>query len=76
MWHMCKIKRVNLFNLTRMMIINWIIGGDETASGLGGGVMFDIKIMTSIGDIYCAYIKLKIELTNCITDGKHKEIKY
>jgi hypothetical protein len=71
--------KFNLFSLTRMMINNWILGGDEKSIWLekgGNKIFFDIKITTSKGSIYCAYLKRKIELTNVVADGKQKKIKY
>jgi hypothetical protein len=63
-----------------MMINNWILGGDENSIWLekgGNKIVFDIKITTSNGAIYCAYLKCKIELTNnVVADGKRKKIKY
>jgi hypothetical protein len=67
--------KFNLFSLTRMMINNWILGGDENSIWLEKGrnkIVFYIKITTSTGDIYCAYMKRKFELTNLSTDGKSK----
>jgi hypothetical protein len=69
----------NLFSLTRMMINNWILGGDENSILLEKGrnkIVFDIKITTSTGAIYCAYMKRKFELTNLSTDGTRKEVTY
>jgi hypothetical protein len=66
-----------LFSLTRMMINNWILGGDENNIWLDkerNKITFDIKIMTSTGAIYCAYMKRKFELTNLSTDGTRKEV--
>jgi hypothetical protein len=71
--------KLNLFSLTRMMINNWIIGGDENSIWLEKGrnkIVFDIKITTSTGAIYCTYMKRRFELTNLSTDGKRKEITY
>jgi hypothetical protein len=71
--------KFNLFSLTRMMINNWILGGDENSIWLekgGSKIVFDINITTSSGAIYCAYLKRKIELTNVVADGKRKGIKY
>jgi hypothetical protein len=71
--------KFNLFSLTRIMINNWILGGGETSIWLEKGrnkIVFDIKIMTSTGAIYCAYMKCKFELTNLSTDGKRKEVTY
>jgi hypothetical protein len=65
--------KFNLFSLTRMMIKNWILGGDENSIWLEKGrnkIVFDIKIATSTGAIYCAYMKRKFELTNLSTDEK------
>jgi hypothetical protein len=58
--------KFNVFSLTRMMINNWIIGGDEISIWLEKGghkIVFDIRIMTPTSDIYCAYTKRKIELS-------------
>jgi hypothetical protein len=71
--------KFNLFSLTRMMIHNWIIGGNENGIWLEKGknkIVFDIKITTSTGAIYCAYMKRRFELTNLSTDGKLKEVTY
>jgi hypothetical protein len=60
-----------------MMINNWILGGDENSIWIEKGrnnIVFDIKIMTSTGAIYCAYRKRKFELTNLSTDGTRKEV--
>jgi hypothetical protein len=57
--------KFNLFSLTRMMINNWILGGDAKSIWLEKGenkIIFDIKITISTGDIYCAYMKRKFEL--------------
>jgi hypothetical protein len=62
-----------------MMINNWILGGDENSIWLEKGrskMVFDIKITTSTGAIYCAYMKRKLELTNMSTDGTRKEVTY
>jgi hypothetical protein len=59
--------KLNLFSLTRMMINNWILGGDENSIRLEKGrkkIVFHIKITTSTGAIYCTYMKRKFELTN------------
>jgi hypothetical protein len=56
-----------------MMISNRILGGDENSIWLEKGtnkIVFDIKITTSTGDIYWAYMKDKFKLTNLSTDGK------
>jgi hypothetical protein len=58
---------LNLFSLTRITINNWILGGDENSIWLEKGrnnIVFDIKITTSTGAIYCAYMKHKFELTH------------
>jgi hypothetical protein len=71
--------KFNLFSLTRMMINNWILRGDENSIWLEKGrkkIVFDIKITTSTGAIYCMYMKRKFELTNMSTDGKRKEVTY
>jgi hypothetical protein len=71
--------KFNMFSLTRMMISNWILGGDENSIWLEKGrnkIVFDIKITTSTGAIYCAYMKRKFELTNLSTDGTRKEVTY
>jgi hypothetical protein len=71
--------KFNLFSLTRMMINNWILGGDENSIWLEKGrkkIVFDIEITTATGAIYCAYKKRKFELTNLSTDGKRKEATY
>jgi hypothetical protein len=71
--------KFNLFSLTRMMINNWILGGDENSIWLEKGrskIVFDIKINTSTGAIYCAYVKRKFELINLSTDGTRKEVTY
>jgi hypothetical protein len=71
--------KFNLFSLTRMMINNWIFGGDENSIWLEKGrnkIVFDIKTTTSTGAIYCAYMKRKFELTHLSTDGKRKEVAY
>jgi hypothetical protein len=71
--------KFNLFSLTRIMINNWILRGDENIIWLENGrnnIVFDIKITTSTGAIYCAYIKCKFDLTNLSTDGKQKEVTY
>jgi hypothetical protein len=65
--------KFNLFSLTRMMINNWILGGDKNSIWLEKGrdkIVFDIKITTSTGAIDCAYMKRKFELTNLSNDGK------
>jgi hypothetical protein len=59
--------KFNLFSLTRMMINNWIRIWLEKGRKK---IVFDIKITTSTGAIYCAYMKRKFELTNLSTDGK------
>jgi hypothetical protein len=70
----------NLFSLTRMTINNWILGGDENRIWLekGGGdkIVFNNKITTSTGAIYCVYLKCNIELTNLFANRKRKKIKY
>jgi hypothetical protein len=69
--------KLNLFSLTRMMINNWILGGDENSIWPEKGrnkIVFDIKITTSTGAIYCTYMKRKFELTNMSTDGTRKEV--
>jgi hypothetical protein len=69
--------KFNLFSLTRMMINNWILGGDENSIWLEKGrnkIIFDIKIKTSTGAIYCAYMKRKLELTNLSTYVTRKEV--
>jgi hypothetical protein len=74
-----KTSKFNLFSLTRMMINNWILGGDENSIWLEteeNKIVFDRKITTSTGAIYCAYMKRKFELTNLSTDGKRKEVTY
>jgi hypothetical protein len=81
MTHMAYVptSKFNLFSLTRMMINNWILGGDENIIWLEKGrneIVYDINITTSIGAIYCAYIKRKFELTHLSTDGKRKEVTY
>jgi hypothetical protein len=56
-----------------------IIGGDENSIWLENGrnnIVFDIKVTTSTGAIYCAYMKRKFELTNLSTDGTRKEVTY
>jgi hypothetical protein len=71
--------KLNLFSLTTMMINNWILGGDENSIWLEKGrskIIFDIKITTSTGAIYCVYMKRKFELTNLSTDKTRKEVKY
>jgi hypothetical protein len=71
--------KFNMFSLTRMMINNWIFGGDENSIWLEKGrnkIIFDIKITTSTGAIYCAYMKRKFELTNLSKDGTRKEFMY
>jgi hypothetical protein len=71
--------KFNVFSLTRMMINNCILGGDENSIWLEKGrnkIVFDIKITTSTGVIYCAYMKRKFEFTNLSTDGKQKEVTY
>jgi hypothetical protein len=71
--------KFNLFSLKRMMINNWILGGDENSIWLERGknkIIFDINITTSTGAIYCAYMKRKLELTNLSTDGTRKEVTY
>jgi hypothetical protein len=62
-----------------MMINNWILGGDENSFWLEKGrskIVFDIKITTSTGTLYCAYMKRKFELTDLSTDGKRNEVTY
>jgi hypothetical protein len=81
MTHMAYVpnSKFKLFSLTRMMINNWILGGDENIIWIekwGNKIVFNIKIMTSTGAIYCVYIQRKIMLTNLVADGKQKEIKY
>jgi hypothetical protein len=71
--------KFNLFSLTRMMINNWILGGDEKHIWLEKGrnkIVFDINITTSTGAIYCAYMNRKFELTNLSTYGTRKEVTY
>jgi hypothetical protein len=71
--------KFNLFSLTRMMINNWILGGDENSIWLEKGrnkIVFDIKITNSTGAIYCAYMKRNFELTNLSTYGTRKEVTY
>jgi hypothetical protein len=71
--------KFNLFGLTRMVINNWILAGDENSVWLEKGrskIVFGIKIMTSTSAIYCAYMKRKFELTNLSTDGIRKEVTY
>jgi hypothetical protein len=68
--------KFNLFSPTRMMINNWILGGDENSIWLEKGrnkIVFDIKITTSTGAIYCAYMKRKFEQKNLSTDEKQKK---
>jgi hypothetical protein len=67
--------KLYMSSLTRIMINNWILGGDENSIWLENGrnkIVFDIKITTSTGAIYCAYMRRKFELTNLSTDGKRK----
>jgi hypothetical protein len=71
--------KYNLFSLIIMMINNLILGGDENSIWLEKGrnkIVFDIKITTSNGAIYCAYMKRKLELTNLSTYGTRKEFTY
>jgi hypothetical protein len=71
--------KFNLCSLTRMMINNWILGGDENSIWLEkwrNKIVFDIKIKTSAGAIYCAYMRRKFELTNLSTDEKRNEVTY
>jgi hypothetical protein len=65
--------KFNLFSFTRMMINNWILGGDENSIWIEKGrnkIFFYLKITASTGAIYCAYMKRKFELTHLNTDGK------
>jgi hypothetical protein len=51
--------KFNLFSLTRMMINNWILGGDKSSIWLEKGrnkIVFDIKITTSTGSRVHFYV--------------------
>ena len=54
--------KCNVFSITKMQMNGWKLGGDENAIWLTKGtekLMFDIKIKTKKGVIFCLYFKRK-----------------
>ena len=67
----------NLFSITQRLEHGWVLGGDKDSIWISKGgrkVIFDIKIKTPKGAIFCAYFKRKIdseqEMAAAVTESK------
>ncbi|MGH7955289.1 MAG: reverse transcriptase domain-containing protein [Gloeomargaritales cyanobacterium] len=63
--------KFNLFSLSRMQLDGWQLHGNADAIWITKGnkkVVFDVKISTASGAVYCMYFKRGNELANVMTD--------
>ncbi len=73
----CATGKFNLFSVTKLMKHGWTLGGDHNSIWLTKGdqrIVFDIKVDTPKGVIYCMYFKRKDttairETSHATTDG-------
>ena len=70
----CPTAAYNLFSLTKMTAQGWSLNGDKDKISIQKGkakLVFDIKITTSKGALYCMYLKPDSEIA-CVGVGKDK----
>ena len=68
----CPQSAYNLFSLTRMVEQGWIMSGDKNGISIKKGkskVLFDIKISTPKGALYCMYLKPDVEVAAAMVAG-------